>query len=156
MCVKTEPFTLITKTQVKADYMLNDHDIAALPFTTKEVKAAGGSFPRVMHLYMRCQVVTVAITKHGSLEVLAVHRQESDIAKLNRSVDALNKKRKTESAALERERQRPAQVARLLQTIAASTHVHTYDRTKATTDPDTGMQRNSCLTCSYVDEYEDI
>ena len=149
-CIKNNPelYSLLTKTEVKTDYLLTEPELASPTFHTMLKKNPHNSTYSSMILYLRKEVEDFVVEKYGSLEKLD-EEFEARVAKKKKLVEKKYEKKlkelrvKTRSGILGKER------------TLKNNHVHVYGKkTRKIGTVDEYVQ--SCTECGIEIEFDEF
>jgi DNA-repair protein complementing XP-A cells len=155
-CIKSSPdrYSLLTKTEVKQDYLLTESELKELPCWTKP-NPLSKTYSNML-LYARCQVEDFALKKYGSLEALDEEFSKREALKDHR------KKLKFKKKSLELRKKTLLQGSSSAVRTSSSLlskgkdldHEHCWGTPEPVEKEDGDWEKQTCSTCGLDKIYE--
>lgn len=145
-CRKGDGYALLTRTDAKSKYLLNDEDLKPLGHITKPNPTR--NYPRHMYLYLEKQVVELAHRKHGGEEGIEAAKQRQ----IDRRIDKGAAKRKN----IEKEFRKKRRIEQKVEEQILQEKVHEHEFNEEVYDKEEDLYRKTCKTCGMKMEYEKL
>lgn len=146
ICRKEPGYQLMTRTDAKAKYLLQDQDLRGLGRIEKP--HPNKMYTRPMQLYLEKQVQRVAWIKHGGEEGMEMAKQKQ----LDRRIEKSNAKRKNVQKQMRKEKK----VKQTIQEQIEKEKEHQHEFGEELYDEEEDVYRKTCTTCGLKMEYEKL
>ena len=145
-CQSQQPavYQLVTKSTAKAQYLVVDSDLSALPHLLRP-NPTKGSFAN-MKLYRKAEVMKLVEARYGSEAALEEEKRRRELERLEKEVE----KRRKGRAAIEKEKR--VREWRMDKEVESKGHKHTY----ADVAVKGGGKKQKCSTCGFTLEFEEL
>lgn len=146
LCRKEPKYKLLTRTEAKAKYLLQDEDLK--PLGRIEKPHPNKMYPRPMQLYLHKQVERVAWIKHGGEEGIETAKQKQ----MDRRIEKSTAKRKS----VQKQMQKQKKVKQTIQEQIEQEKEHEHEFGEEAYDEAEDVYRKTCMTCGLKTEYEKL
>ena len=145
-CQSQQPavYQLVTKSTAKAQYLVADADLNALPHLLRP-NPTKGSFAN-MKLYRKAEVLKLVEQRYGSEAALEEEKRRRELERLEKEVERRRKGR----VAIEKEKR--VREWRMDKEVESKGHKHTY----ADVTIKGGGKKQKCSTCGFTLEFEEL